>query len=107
MRSWVERVLVEEDAGRSLRAAPVRRLPWDQQWNTVMRRIRWFVAALAAGATALLLVSPHGAGPAAAEPAASDAPRELAERMNRLGVEMIGRLAGARGDSTVIVSPLG
>jgi serpin B len=72
-----------------------------------MRTVRSLVAAPAAGLAAFMLVSAPAAGPARAEAAIGSEARELAERMNRLGGEALGRLAGKRADSTLVVSPYG
>ena len=45
--------------------------------------------------------------PAAAEPPLTAESRALAQRMNQLGSETLSRLAGRRGDSTVVASPYG
>jgi serine protease inhibitor len=74
-----------------------------------MRALRSLIAAPAANASfvASVLAAALLAGPAAAETGQPGEPRAFAERMNQLGSETLSRLAGKRGDSTVIVSPFG
>ena len=74
-----------------------------------MRALRSLMAAPPAKAAMLasMLAAALLPGPVAAETGEPGDPRAFAERMNRLGSETLGRLAGKRGDSTVIVSPYG
>jgi serine protease inhibitor len=74
-----------------------------------MRALRSLIAVSAAQASlrASMLAAALLAGPAAAETGQPGEPRAFAERMNQLGSETLARLAGKRGDSTVIVSPYG
>jgi serine protease inhibitor len=74
-----------------------------------MRALRSLMAAPLAKASVLasMLAVALLPGPAAAETDPPGDPRAFAERMNRLGGQTLGRLAGKRGDSTVIVSPYG
>jgi serine protease inhibitor len=72
-----------------------------------MRALCHAIAAQAAMLAAFMLVAACLAGPAGAEAVAPGQARAFAERMNLLGSETLGRLAGKRGDSTIIVSPYG
>jgi serpin B len=72
-----------------------------------MRNVRSLAAVPAAGLGALMMATGLTTTPAAAELPLAGEPRALAERMNQLGSETLGRLAGRRGDSTVVVSPYG
>ena len=74
-----------------------------------MRALRSLIPAPAANASilTLMLAAALVAGPATAETGQPGEPRAFAERMNRLGSETLGRLAGKRGDRTIIVSPYG
>ena len=66
----------------------------------VMRTVRSFIAARAAGLGALMLVSASGTVPAAAQGAVAGETRDLAESMNRLGGGLLGALAGSRNGET-------
>jgi serine protease inhibitor len=70
---------------------------------------RWSIAAPAAATSMLaaLLAAALLAGPAAAEADQPSEPRAFADRINQLGGQTLSRLAGKRGDSTVVVSPYG
>jgi serine protease inhibitor len=70
-----------------------------------MRALRWSIVASAA-VSSMLAAAPLAA-PAAAETSRPGESRAFAERMNQVGSETLGRLAGKRGDSTVVVSPYG
>jgi serpin B len=73
-----------------------------------MRTLRTLAVVLATALGALIMTTGLTAAPAAAEPPqAGEHPRALAERMNQLGSETLGRLVGPRGTGTVVVSPYG
>jgi serpin B len=72
-----------------------------------MRKDRSLVDKVSAPTRAFVLAAALTAGPAAAEPVLPTEVRDVAEKMNQLGSETLGRHAGARGDTTVVVSPYG
>jgi serpin B len=72
-----------------------------------MRNLRLLAALPAAGWGALIMATALTTAPAAAEPPSTAESRALAQRMSQLGSESLSRLAGRRGDSTVVVSPYG
>jgi serpin B len=77
-------------------------------WETiVMRTVRSFIAAPAAGLWALMLISASAAFPAVAQAAVGGETRDLAESMNKLGGALLGSLAGSRNGDTVVISPYG
>ena len=61
----------------------------------------------APAALCAMLAAALPATPAAAGTSQPSEPRAFAERMNQLGSETLSRLAGKRGNSTVVVSPYG
>ncbi len=78
-------------------------------WETiVMRTVRSFIAARAAGLGALMLVSASGRlSRRRRQAAVAGETRDLAESMNKLGGALLGSLAGNRSSETVVVSPYG
>jgi serine protease inhibitor len=78
-----------------------------------MRAPRWLTAApaarnsMTASMLAALLVAVLLAAPAEAETDRNGEPHAFADRINQLGSETLSRLAGKKGDSTVVVSPYG
>src|SRR5262245_51218262 len=74
---------------------------------TLMRTVRSFIAASAAGLGGLALVSALAVGPVAAEMTVANDTRALAKSMNKLGGGMLETLASSRNSETVVVSPYG
>jgi serpin B len=64
-----------------------------------MRKDRSLVDKVSAPTRAFVLAAALTAGPAAAEPVLPTEVRDVAEKMNQLGSETLGRHAGARGDT--------